>query len=66
MPQPDRKLKRQFGDSDDDVEVGAEGVRYQIMLPEDDYDDDDEQEERVALAQRRNKQRVVRGNFRGV
>ena len=53
--------------TNDDTEELAptEFTRYQIHLPEDDYDEDDELEERVALAERRKKSQVIRGNFRG-
>lgn len=41
-------------------------ARYRIVLPEDDYDEDDEVEERVLQAQKREKERVKRGNFRAI
>ena len=50
-------------EGDEEIEQG-EFARYQIILPEDDFDDDDELEERVAQAELAKKQRVVRGNFR--
>lgn len=59
-----KKKRKVIGDDGEEVDV-MEFTRYQIHLPEDDYDEDDETEERVAEAERRKKARVIRGNFRG-
>lgn len=51
-------------DEDEETEQD-EWTRYQIMLPEDDYDEDDELDQRLEETKRRNKNRVARGNFFG-
>jgi hypothetical protein len=43
-----------------------EWTKYQIILPEDDYDEDDELDARLEEMERKKKERVRRGDFRGV
>ena len=41
-------------------------VRYQVIIPEDDYDEDDELDARIALSEKRKKEHINRGGFFGI
>jgi hypothetical protein len=43
-----------------------EWTRYQVILPEDDFDEDDEIDARIEKAERFRRNHVVRGGLRGV
>lgn len=43
-----------------------EWTRYQIVIPDDDYDEDDEMDERIAIAERKKRQHIDRGSFFGI
>lgn len=48
-----------------DMDEAVEWIKHQIILPEDDYDEDDELEDRILEIEKKQKQHVIRGNFRG-
>lgn len=47
-------------------EFTNEWTRYQIVIPDDDYDEDDEIDERIAVAEKKKRQHIDRGSFFGI
>ena len=47
-------------------EFNNEWARYQIILPEDDFDEDDAMDARIEIAQRKRRQHINRGIFYGI